>query len=108
MDVDHVVQRCTAMKRLPDITCQHLAGDELSLMAQEIFQQLKLARAEIERQPRARDLTGCDIELQVTEAEAQNVRAGPTQEDAHSRQQLGKCEWLDQVIIGSAVEAHHP
>src|SRR5262249_58961456 len=65
LNVDHVVERRRATGLLPDVAGQHFARDQVALMAQQVFEQLELARRQIDQLVGAGHAPGDEIELQV-------------------------------------------
>src|SRR5262245_25936874 len=51
LHVDHVIDGCRAPLLLPYVASQHLARDDVSLMAQQILEKLKLADGQVQQPP---------------------------------------------------------
>src|SRR5438093_4042515 len=106
LHIDHVVQGGSATFFLPDLACQHFAGNEMALLAQQIFQELELPTREIERAATSRHSPHGRIHFQVCGLEAKHVRrTAATQQRADTCEQLGKRERLHQIVVGAQIEA---
>ena len=74
--------------------------------AQQQFEQVRLARGELDRPAAALDGAGAGVEGEVG-IRAHIGRPGPAQEGAHARGQLDDRERLHEVVVGARVEAGH-
>lgn len=105
LHVDDVVDRRRAPRLLPDIDRQHLARDHVSLMPQQILEQLELSRRQFKRASTSQGTTRYEVDLQVRCFETQNVGRTPTSHQRpNARQQFRQREWLDQIIVCAEVE----
>src|SRR5262249_53890615 len=108
LDVDDVVERCGTARFSPDLPGEHFTRDEMALMAEEVFEQLELSRGQIEQPVGAVRPTGHQIQLQVGGLQPEDFRRpAAAQERPDAREQLGQCEWLDEIVVGATVETEY-
>src|SRR4249920_3076291 len=80
----------------------------MTLMPQQVFEQLELARREIHEALSANHATGDEVQLQVSRVQTKDVRwPATTQQGTDARHQLGQREWLDEVVVRAEVESQH-
>src|SRR5262245_24278803 len=89
MDVDYVCLRIEVV--VPDAFEQHRAGDDLSGVTHEIFQQAEFARLKVDRLAGAADLARQQVHFQIADIELRldGGRAAPAQERLDPGQELG-------------------
>src|SRR5438552_26495 len=81
-----------------------LAGKYLPRVAQKMLQQVELRCGQVDRVLAAPRAAARRLEAQVAEAEMVGGRR-PAQQRTHAREQLLVGERLDQVVVGSGIEA---
>src|SRR5262249_32672971 len=109
LHVDHIVDWCRPSRLFPDLSREHFARDEVTLMAEQILEELELATGEVERPVTANRPPRDDIELQVRDFQAKDVRwASPPEQGSNTSQELRHGERLDKVIVGAEIEPQHP
>ena len=75
-------------------------------MAQQVFEQLEFTYRQVDDVLTARDLARDQIDIEIADRQARRLRrTAAADERANARNQLGKGEWLDEVVVGAAVEA---
>jgi len=80
----------------------------MALMSKQILQQLEFARGQIEQSLTARGAARHEVQLQVGSLQTKDIgRPATAKQGANPREQLRQREWLDQVIVGTQVEAEH-
>src|SRR5262249_12434900 len=89
LHVDHVVEGRRSTRLSPHFACEHFTRDEVSLMSQQVLEQLEFARRQLERGVAASDAAGDQIELQVCGLQAKHVRwSAAAEERTNAREQL--------------------
>src|SRR5262245_18072389 len=108
-DVDDVVERRGACRRVPYIARKHLTRHDGAAVAQEILKYLELLRGQVEGLCASRHLVRDQIHLELLVLQFEDlIHAPPAQQRPDARQQLGECEWLGEVVVGALVEADNP
>ena len=82
-------------------------GDDAAGVAQQVFEQRELPRAELDRLRAALDLAGQEIERQVAGRQTRRFRGAGRAPDErlHAGEQLGEGERLGQVVVAAGLEA---
>src|SRR5574343_914811 len=78
MHVDDVVEGCGALHLVPDVPRQHLAGNDLAFMSQQVFEKLKFAAREFDHMLAAVHLAGHQVHFEIVDPETQNLVGPPT------------------------------
>jgi hypothetical protein len=65
LDVDYVIQRSETTRLLPDISLQHFAGHDLTLIPHQIFEYIYFARSQGDFVFAAVGCAGANIQPQV-------------------------------------------
>ena len=101
-------------EKLRSQPCQQAAAiafsprDEVSGMAHEEREQVKLLGGEAQRTTASRRLSHHEVHLQIRGRESGRVHHGaPTQEDAHTREEFREREGLHDIVISDHVESCH-
>src|SRR5215467_9544836 len=77
-------------------------------MPQQVLQQLEFPRRQLNGTAAPRDLPGDEIHVEIPDAEAKRIRRPPTaNQRTYARQQFFERKRLDDVVIGTAVQAGH-
>src|SRR5262249_5420852 len=97
LHVDNVVEARRSTRLSPHFACEHFTRDEVSLMSQQVLEQLEFARRQLEQRVAAGDAAGDQIELQVCSLQTEDVRwpAAPKQR-TNACKQLRQGKRLDQ------------
>src|SRR5437867_3903583 len=80
----------------------------MTLVPQQVLEEFELAGGQVEDTPPSLDRARRSIELQVGHLQPQRV-CGTTaaQERADAREQFGKGERFDQIIVGAKIESEY-
>src|SRR4051812_23615763 len=106
-DVDRVRRRHRVVA--PDLVEQALAGDDQALVAHQELEQLELPVGQLDLALAAVNLARVGVEDEIAHLHRGGAaRRAAAQQRPDPRQQLLALEWLDQVVVGAAVEAGHP
>ena len=92
----------------PDALVDHVAWEHLVRVAQQQLEQALLGAGEVERAVAAAGAVVREVEFEVAISEALafvGVGRGATQQRAHAGVQLIERERLDEVVVGTGVEA---
>src|SRR5688500_18864218 len=107
--VDDVVERRRARGLFPDVAGQRLPRHHLSLMPEQVLEQLEFADGQLDRFVAAGDLAGEQIDLEIADRESGRVRdPAAAHQRADACHQLRERKRLDEIVVGTAVEAGHP
>src|SRR4029077_10734966 len=95
--------------QVPHVLQQHGPGYDLAFVANQIFEQLELARQEIDVAPATAHSAGHEIKLEITNAQDcfLHHRGAATRERLHARQQFGNGGRLDQIIVPPGAQSAH-
>jgi hypothetical protein len=109
LDVDHVVDGCGTPRFFPYVSGEHFPGDVMALVSQEILEQLELATGQVEDPLAPNDAASDEVQLEIRGLQSKHLR-WPTapQQRPNPREQFGKREWLDQIIVRPEIKAEHP
>src|SRR5262245_13968483 len=108
-DVDDVVERRGACRRVPYIARKHLPRHDGAAVAQEILEYLEFLRGQVEGLCASRHLVRDQIHLEILVLQFEDlIHAPPAQQRPNACEQLGEREWLGEVIVGAMVEADNP
>jgi hypothetical protein len=70
LDVNHVVNGSGTARLFPDLAGEHLTGNDMPLMSEEVLEQLELAGRQIKQLAPSRRAAGHEIELEIANLEA--------------------------------------
>src|SRR5262245_48561774 len=73
LDVDDVVDRRGSMRLLPDFAREHFARHQVTLVPQQIVQELELANGEIEGAISTRRVPRHEVQLQIRRLQPQDL-----------------------------------
>src|SRR6516225_3846801 len=95
---------------VPDMLQQHRAGNNAIFVANEIFEQLELAREQFDFPSAPAHGSRDEIHLQVTDAQHRflDERGAASGQRLDPRQQLREGERLDQIIVAAGAQTAHP
>src|SRR2546426_8100876 len=107
-----VVDRARGRRLLvaPDLIEDLFSGDDLAGVADQIPEQIELARREVDALSGAVRLVGAEVDLDVADAAGLDAGRPPArapQDGAYPREQLGDAERLGDVVVGAELEAEH-
>ncbi len=107
IDVDDVGGRVKI--EIPDVLQQHRPRHHLTLVADQIFEDLEFPRQQIDFLAAAIGGPRHQIELEIADAQHRFLdhRGAAPRQRLDPRQQLGKGERLDQIIVAAAAQAAH-
>ena len=106
MDIHQVRQRVAI--GLPHVLGEVNAAHDFTSAAHQGFENRVLLRGKAEGDAPARDLVAERVEREVLDGEEdRSGQLGSAQERVESGEQLGKHEWLREVVIGSRIQAQH-
>jgi hypothetical protein len=106
LDVDDVVEWRRSPRFFPDLARQHLARHEVALMAEQIFEELELARRQLEQSLTAHGASRHQIEFQVSRFQAKDFgRTTAAEQRPNPREELGQRKRLDQIVVGALIQA---
>ena len=108
MHVDDVGLRVEMI--VPDMFQQHRAGHHMAGVAHQVFEQLELARQQLDRLVAALDRAGQQVELEIGDPQPRRRRrrrAAP-QQRLEPRQQLAEGEGLDEIVVAAGAQALDP
>jgi hypothetical protein len=78
----------------------------MALVPQEIFEQVELSTRQVEQPLAADSAAGYEIQFQIRRFQSKHVRwSAASQQRANPGEQLGKRERLDQIVVGSEIQA---
>src|SRR5437762_7163967 len=108
LHIDYIVKRRRATWFLPDVACEHFAGYQMPLMAQQILKQFELSRRQVEQPVAASRTARHKVQVEIGRFQAERFRCTTApQQCANAREQFGQGKRLDQVIIGAEVQSQH-
>src|SRR5713101_1806245 len=92
---------------VPHVLHDHRLGNDLARVAQQIFQQRKLARLQLDSLAPARHLARDQVQAQIADGQSRRLgrAAGAADQRLDPRQQFAEREGFYQVIIASALQA---
>jgi len=99
------------MMVVPDVLEQHGAGDDLSRVSHQAFQQAILARQQLNRLAGMADGTGEQVHHQLADAQHGLAlwHAGmPPQQHVQPRGQLQEVERLGEVVVAAGTQPAYP
>ena len=100
MNVDEVRLRCEAI--IPDLLEHHRPGHDLAGPPHEVFEQLALARQQVERARATAPCPGNEIEFQAADPQNRLAHIGrTTQQGFDPGGQLAKDEGFGQVVVAA-------
>src|ERR1019366_1087750 len=106
LHIDDVVEWRRAPWLFPHFTRQHLARDEMALMTQQVFKQLKLAGRQLEEPFATYRPSRHQVQLEVRGLQTKDFgRTTAAQQRPNSSEELRQREGLDQVVIGAQIQA---
>ena len=102
MDIDHIIQGRVAAGLFPHVAGQHLAGDNMAPMAQQILQEFELTGSEIQRLSASRYGSTHDIHFKIRDPHSR-ARLGhaPSAESPDPSEQFRKGKRFYQIIVGA-------
>jgi hypothetical protein len=104
MDVDDVIERCVSDNGLPNIACQHLARNYCASVDEKIFEEFELTHSEIDRGGAASHGAATRIHTKVSELkDCRRVGVCPPLQGSKTSEELGKGEWLYEVVVSARV-----
>ena len=96
--------------KLPDVFEQHGSRDDAACVPHEVFQKLEFLRLQVDAMPGPSNGSFQKIHLEI--GHAQSLRdlshRRPAGERVDPGEQLGKREWLDEIIIAARLQAFDP
>src|SRR6516164_9433674 len=105
MNIDNVVQRRSAGWLFPDFASQCITQYDLSLMAQQVLEQLELPRCQLDRAAAPRDSARNEIHVEIADTEPERIRWTPAADQRpNAGQQFREREGLDDIVVGAAVQ----
>src|SRR5262249_55865278 len=108
LHVDHVVDRSRPARLLPDVVCQHLAGNKMALMPKQVLQEIEFAGRQIEYAVASCGVACHEVQLQVRSFQPKDVgRPAAAQERANTGEQRGDCKRLDQVVVRAEIQSEY-
>src|SRR5436190_3813129 len=95
--------------KIPDVLQQQCARHDLALVANEVFENLKFARQELDIAPAARHRARNEVELEIADAQHRFLDHGgaATGKRLDPRQQFGQGERPDQIIVAAGAQPAH-
>jgi len=92
---------------IPDVLEDHGFGDDLVLVAEEVFEEEEFTGLEIDFGRAAPDFAGEEVHFEIGEGEAgdDGGGAGAPDEGLEASEQFGEGEGLGEVIVAAALEA---
>src|SRR5262249_30910214 len=95
--------------QVPNVLQQHGPRYDLAFVAGQIFQQLELARQQVDVATATAHRAGHEIKLEIADAQDRFLhhRCAATRERLDARQQFGKRERFDQIIVAAGAQAAH-
>src|SRR5262245_19511105 len=108
IDVDDVRHRIEV--QIPDVLQQHRAGNDLPGVTNEILEQLKLLRQQLDRSPLAVSSPSQQIHLQVADPQDRRPhnRRAATGECVDASEKFCEGEGLDEVVVTTSAQAANP
>ncbi len=109
VDIDDVGIRLDS--HTPDFVENHGPRDDAARISAQIFQKNEFLRRQIQDLSASGSLTPEQIEFEIEHSQASGLgdrRAVSLYQIAQPRKQLGKREWLRQVIVATLFEPSHP
>src|SRR5208337_1408017 len=103
VNIDGVGQGSGAF--LPDVACDHVAGDRRVLVAKQELEELELASGQLDLDASSGDRPGDQVHFQVVGLEAEiTIHNVTPQQCANPGEQLGEGKRFGQVIVGPRIE----
>ena len=104
VNIDHVVERCCAIRLAPHFTCDHLPRHRFIVMLREKREQIEFARRQCNLSRSAHDPTRLHVKGEITDLLSQRISGvDSSQQSANTREQLSKGKRFDQIIVRSGV-----
>jgi hypothetical protein len=97
---------------VPHLFEHHRPGDNLPLVAKQQLEKPEFARLQVDALARAFDAPRQQIHVEIAASQARDDRLGTRRTAALERlnpgKELGKSEWLREIIVRPALQALHP
>jgi len=94
---------------VPHIAREHLSRYDAAAVAQEVLEHLEFLHGEVEGLRSPGDFVRDQIHLEILVLQLEDlIHSSPAQQRPDTRQELGECERLGEVIVGTLVEADDP
>jgi hypothetical protein len=102
MHVNHIIEGCIPDRCLPHIAGNHFTRNDGTAIHKEIFEQFEFPSGQVNLDVIPNYGVTSNIHFEIGDLKRRGrFGIGSTMQRAYSREKFWKCEWFNQVVIGT-------